>query len=110
MTRRRWPLAVRFLGVVVFVTAASLVAVAALTGLSPSALLGLVSAGSAASKPTARPPPAAPARQSVPLYSDGWLDDSGMAIATDFEAPVTDPASLVQVGAARTGRAARGIA
>src|SRR5207244_2697531 len=49
-------------------------------------------------------------REGTRLASDGAVDDSGIFLAVAFEAPVTDPASLAQVGAARQGRAARGIA
>jgi tetratricopeptide (TPR) repeat protein len=55
------------------------------------------------------PGPKTTARETVPLYSDGWFDDSGFAIATQFEAPMSDPESLAEVGTARARRTARGI-
>src|SRR5262245_21164635 len=108
--RRKRSMAFRMFGVVSLVLVASLGGVAALTGLSPAGLLGLVAPSRAAVRPVAWPAKAVPARPPVPTYSDGWLADSGMAIAADFEGPITDPTSLAQVGAERAGRAARGIA
>jgi hypothetical protein len=106
--RKRWSMAFRLLGVMTLALTASLGAVAALTGLSPTRLLDLVPVGGGAS---ARPKAGvADAPRAIPIYSDGWFDDSGMAIATDFEAAVTDPASLGQVGDARQDRGARGMA
>jgi hypothetical protein len=107
---KRRSMAFRGLGVATFVLAASVAALAAITGQNPARLVGLLFAGGA-TKPPTRPQVAGSAgRAAIPLYGDGWFDDSGMAIATDFEEPVTDPASLVQVGAARKGRGMRGIA
>ena len=95
--------------VLALIAMASLGAVAALTGLGPRELLKLTSAGSPSPRPEF-----APARRTgermLPLYSDVWIDDSGISLAVQFEEPQTDPTSLAQVAAARQGRAARGIA
>jgi hypothetical protein len=109
--RRFFTVAFRVLVVMVLALGVSLGAVAALTGSNPARLFGLVAAGGTTGGPGARTGAGAGAvgRPAIPLYSDGWFDDSGIAIATDFEAPVTDPASLAEVSAARTDRAARGI-
>ena len=102
--RNRWSMAFRLLGVMTLALTASLGAVAALTGLSPSRLLDLVPAGGASARPTkAGPAGVADAPRAIPIYSDGWFDDSGIAIATDFEAPVTDPSSLAQVARCAKG-------
>ena len=110
--RRKLMIAMRLLGVIGVIFSISLAAVAALTGTSPRQLLGFASVG--ASRPGSRPGPVSgrPSRPSedFPLYSDVWIDDSATFLATRFEQPETDPASLAQVGAARIGRAARGIA
>ncbi len=101
--------ALRFLCVLALILAASLGAVAALTGLGPGSLLELASGGG---KPSG-PGPGSVRRagpQDIPLYSDVWIDDSGIALAVEYEEAETDPASLAQVAAAREGRAARGIA
>ena len=99
----RWKrsMACRFVGVTILVLVASLGAVAVLSGLSPKGLLRLMTAWITPSRPTVRLPLAVAAQQEVPLYSDVWYDDSGISSAIDFEAPVTDPTSLSQVGAAQ---------
>jgi hypothetical protein len=66
------------------------------------------SSGAKTPGPAIAAPPAAPG--AVPLYSDGWFDDSGFAVAKEFEAAVADPRELGQVGDARRGRGERGIA
>ena len=104
--RRKLSTAFRFLAVAAFVLAAVLAGVAALAGMSPTRLLGLF----ADRRVTVRPTRAAATPEVVPLYSDVWFDDSGIFLATAFEATVTDPGSLAQVGLARQGRGARGIA
>ena len=114
-TRRRPSKAFRLLGLLALVLAASLLGVAAISGLSPTRLLELASPkGSSPGAGAARTPRprarAGAARETFPLYSDIWFDDSGMFLATDFEAPVMDPTSLAQVGASRQGRGERGIA
>jgi hypothetical protein len=43
------------------------------------------------------------------LYGDGWLDDSGYFFAVIFTGAIDDPNSLEQVGAALSGRAAKGV-
>jgi hypothetical protein len=105
--RRKRSMAFRILAVLVLIVVVSLGAIAALTGLSPAQLLALSGVGAAPAAPRGGP---AAAREEVALYSDVWVDDSGAALAFEFEAEVTDPTSLAQVGAARTGRAARAIA
>jgi tetratricopeptide (TPR) repeat protein len=99
----------RFLCMLVLIVMASVGAVAALTGLGPKQLLALWLAGGAPAR--AGPAPARrPAAQEIPLYSDVWIDDSGISLAVECEQTPTDPASLAQVAAARKGRGARGIA
>jgi len=103
-------MAFRFLGILALGTVASLGVTAALSGLSPAQLLDLAGARDGSASARARPAIAAHPAKPVPLYSDVWFDDSGVFLAIECETPVTDPASLDQVGAARRGRAARGIA
>ena len=96
--RRKRSMALRLLGVFALAVAASLGAVAALTGLSPRRLLELaVTGGNPARTPGAGRSPArlgvgparaATARAPFPLYSDAWFDDSGIFLAVQFEAPV----------------------
>ncbi len=43
------------------------------------------------------------------LYGDGWFDDSGYFFAVIFTGAVEDPSSLDQIGAALSGRAAKGV-
>src|SRR5258708_5865864 len=100
----------RLLGVMALVLTASVGAVSALSGVSPTRLLGLVAVGGVPPGANAVPHKGGAGGAVIPMYSDGWSDDSGIAIATDFEAPVPDPASLAEVAAARRGGAARGIA
>jgi hypothetical protein len=56
-------------------------------------------------------PPAgeAGARPAIPLYSEGWVDDSGASEALTYSRPIADPQSLEQVRARGEGRADRGI-
>src|SRR5262249_5859161 len=76
--RRRWVGIVRLLCVLALIVMASLGAVAALTGLGPRRLLELTPAGRG---PSGQSP--APARRAgprdIPLYSDFWVDDSGIS-------------------------------
>ena len=72
--------------------------------------MGLFESRGGPSRPVARPSRTPTVPEVVPLYSDVWFDDSGIFLATAFEVPVTDPTSLEQVGLARQGRGARGIA
>jgi tetratricopeptide (TPR) repeat protein len=108
--RRRLIITVRLLGVLAVVVTTSLGAVAALTGLSPRRLLELASVGSAPPKPSPAPVRTSRARDEFPLYSDVWVDDSGIYLASRFEQTETDPTSLAQVAAARKGRGTRAIA
>ncbi len=103
-------IALRLAGVLAVVMATSLAVVSALTGLDPRQLIGLVSARGAAPRRIEPPARTSRGREEFPLYSDVWVDDSGTFFATRFEQAETDPTSLAQVGAARKGRAARGIA
>ena len=108
LTKALW-----ILGVMLVVVVASLAAVAALMETSPTKLVGLLvdpkgtwtSNARSSGKSTVYA-----AREEMPLFSDSWLEDVGMLVATDFETPLTDPTSLAQVSAARRGRAVRGIA
>src|SRR5262249_7096990 len=104
----RWSVSLRVSGVAALM-AAILWGGAPLVGLGPRRPIGLVSRGGR-SKPGLGRAKAAADAAPIPIFGDGWFDDSGIAIATDFEAPVVDAASLAQVGAAREGRGRRGIA
>ncbi|HLH27915.1 MAG TPA: FG-GAP-like repeat-containing protein, partial [Acidimicrobiales bacterium] len=108
--RRRLILMLRLLGVLAVILTTSLGALAALTGLSPKRLLELASPREASRKPRPARARPAPAAEQLPLFSDVWVDESATLLATRCEQTETDPSSLAQVGAARRGRAERGIA
>jgi len=106
MKRRKRAKFFRVLSVMLVACLGTFGAVSALTGLSPTSLLSLMNVKAAKAKPASK---TVAGREALPLYSDGWFDDSGMAIATDFEAPMSDPTSLAQVGESRKERVARGL-
>ena len=45
----------------------------------------------------------------VPLFSDGWIDDSGYGLAVSFSASPADPTSLAEIGSSAASRGRRGI-
>ena len=76
--RRRLIISFQILGVLGVVMATSLGAVAALSGLSPGQLIKLASMGNTPSKPSPAPARVSRVREEFPLYSDVWVNDSGI--------------------------------